>query len=99
MRPGRPAVGGRGPRWVLEHRGQRLSQAQLDALGLFAQVGGHGYGKHGRVSRPTAESLQRMGLVTLSERPSQRQTGPIPWGEATARGREALAAWHVLREG
>jgi len=62
----------------------KLSDAQVNGLRKFSQAGGHGYGEYAYLSRATAKSLAKKGLVTLSYR------GKYPWGEATELGRKVL---------
>ena len=76
-----------------------LSATQIKALRDFAQAGGHGYGEYAYLSRPTAKSLERRGLVRLFPRWAGPRSGKVlSWGEATEEGKAFLAKLDAERE-
>ena len=69
----------------------KLSETQIDALYAFAQAGGHGFGEYAYLSKATAHSLARKGLVKLGSRPGSVHSGRrIQWGIVTPEGLQAL---------
>ncbi len=73
----------------------KLPDAQIDALSKFAQAGGHGFGEHAYLSRPTAMSLYLKGLIEVGEAGSDYR---YPAGAITQAGLDALNA-HEERRG
>lgn len=63
-------------------REPKLSKAQERALREIRSPGGHGYGAYSYLTRRTAESLARLGLVVLGRKPALHRNESIPWAIA-----------------
>jgi hypothetical protein len=59
------------------HNGVRLSPAQQDALRKIASPGGHGFGSHAYLSRATAASLYRIGLIEVGNAGPDRRRSSV----------------------
>jgi hypothetical protein len=73
---------------------RKISPAQIDALGKFAQAGGHGFGEFAYLSVSTAKALYRLHYIEVGMKPVMGGDR-IRWGVVTPEGLAALNACSV----